>query len=260
MGYLDYYARDCLKYVPSHKLHEKKVLIVGCNDGRDCQLFLQSAAVHGVDICAEIGTGFVNEKVTYFKESAEAMSRPDNYYDIVFSAATMEHILNIESAFAEMFRVTKPGGLIYCVGASLWNSYYGHHQYGLFSDYPWIHLRLAKNQILEYLNQHKTLQDIVPFVELLEKLNLLSVPLVKDDQNSYAENLVNFMFSDYFNFRPSTQYLKAVEPLDVSYIIRNDIWQDGENLLTDEILEELNAKGYTKDELLAAAHTYIAIK
>jgi hypothetical protein len=89
---------------------------------------------------------------------------------------------------------------------------------------------------------------------------LLSVPLVKDDQNSYAENLVNFMFSDYFNFRPSTQYLKAVEPLDVSYIIRNEIWQDGENLLTDEILEELNAKGYTKDELLAAAHTYIAIK
>ncbi|WP_228009590.1 hypothetical protein [Microcystis aeruginosa] len=68
------------------------------------------------------------------------------------------------------------------------------------------------------------------------------------------------MFSDYFNFRSSIQYLKAVEPLDVSYIIRNEIWQDGENLLTDEILEELNAKGYTKEELLSVSHTFVAIK
>jgi hypothetical protein len=48
--------------------------------------------------------------------------------------------------------------------------------------------------------------------------------------------------------------------LDVSYIIRDEIWQDGENLLTDEILEELNAKGYTKEELLSVSHTFVAIK
>jgi hypothetical protein len=54
--------------------------------------------------------------------------------------------------------------------------------------------------------------------------------------------------------------MEAALSLDVSYIIRNDIWQDGEQYLTDAILAELNSKGYSKDEVLSVSHTYVAIK
>ena len=77
---------------------------------------------------------------------------------------------------------------------------------------------------------------------------------------SPAENLVDFMFSDYFNRHPAAQYLTIAGDLDVSYLIRNDIWQDGEALLTPDILEELIAKGFSKEELLSVSHTYVAIK
>jgi SAM-dependent methyltransferase len=239
---------------------DKKVLVVGCNDGRDCRFFLEAAAVHGLDICDDIGQGLTHEKVSYFQESAESMTRPDNYYDLVFSAATMEHIPNIEAAFSEIWRVTKPGGMIYCVAAPLWNSYEGHHQYGLFADYPWIHLRLSKNDLILYLQKYKQLEDLKPLVTLQEQEGLLSIPLKSEDKDSYVKNLAEFMFSDYFNFVPSTKYVEAALSLDVSYIIRNDIWQDGEQYLTDDILVELNRKGYNKDEVLSVAHTYIAVK
>jgi hypothetical protein len=68
------------------------------------------------------------------------------------------------------------------------------------------------------------------------------------------------MFSDYFNFLPSNRYIETALSLDVSYVIRNDIWQDGEQYLTDAILAELNSKGYSKDEVLSVSHTYVAIK
>jgi SAM-dependent methyltransferase len=235
MDYLNYFTNDCLKYAPRHKLSSKKILVIGCNDGRDCKFFLDAAEVHGIDICQEIGSSVIHDKIVYFRESAESMTRPDNDYDIVFSVATMEHIHNIELAFSEIVRVTKLGGLIYCVASPLWNSYDGHHQFGVFSDYPWIHLRLSKDEIVSYLQRHsKALNE--------------------------AEGIVNFMFSDYFNFHPSTRYLKACEDLDVSYVIRNDLWHQGEQFLTDKILEELTIKGYEKDEILAIAHIYVAVK
>jgi hypothetical protein len=54
--------------------------------------------------------------------------------------------------------------------------------------------------------------------------------------------------------------MEAALSLDVSYVIRNDIWQDGEQYLTDAILAELNSKGYSKYEVLSVSHTYVAIK
>lgn len=260
MDYLNYFANDCLRYIPSHKLRDKKVLVVGCNNGRDCRFFLEAAVVHGLDVCEDIGQGLTHEKVSYFQESAESTTRPDNYYDLVFSVATMEHIPNIEAAFSEIWRVTKPGGLIYCVAAPLWNSYEGHHQYGLFADYPWIHLRLSKDDIFLYLQKHKQLEDLKPLVAILEQEGLLLTSLESENQEIYAKNLADFMFSDYFNFLPSNRYIETALSLDVSYVIRNDIWQDGEQYLTDAILAELNSKGYSKDEVLSVSHTYVAIK
>lgn len=257
MDYLNYFANDCLKYIPHHRLANKKVLVVGCGNGVDCSPFVEAAEIHGLDICDNIGQNFIHEKVSYYKESAESMQRESDFYDLVFSVATLEHVHNLESAFSEIFRVTKPGGLIYCAAAPLWNSYEGHHIYGLFPEFPWIHLRLSSSELVQYIEKYKDNLGIYgQFNEKLEWGELLQ----QDKMTSQAKNLVDFIFSDYFNRRNAVDYLKIAGELNISYLIRNDIWQDGEKLLSPEVFEELTVKGFTKEELLSVSHTYVAIK
>lgn len=248
MSYLDFFSKDCLRYIPSSRLSQKKVLVVGCGNGGDCAPFVEAQEVHGIDICDDIGQNFIHDKVQYFQESAESMNRESNYYDLVFSVATLEHIHNLEAAFAEILRVTKLGGLIYCVAAPLWNSYEGHHTYGVFPEFPWIHLRLSPEELIHYIEAR---EDIGSYTYIGNSTSI---------EKSKIQDLVSFIFSDYFNRISAETYLRIADSLDISYCIRNDIWHEGQALLTSDILKELQAKGFSQEELLSVSHTFVAIK
>jgi SAM-dependent methyltransferase len=224
-------------YVPTFV--NKKVLVIGCGSGKDCSYFVDAGAslVNGLDIVDNIGCGFKHEKVKYFSDSAENMPFENNLYDYVYSVATMEHIHEIDKAFSEMVRVTKPGGIVYCFACPLWNSREGHHKFNLFPQYPWIHLRLSKEQIKEYCSKNNIINP--------------NYDIVYD---------IEFMFSDYFNFLPSARYIEVCSKLPVSEIIKNTLYRDSEIFLTDEVFQELNRIGYSKEELLSNAHEFIAKK
>jgi SAM-dependent methyltransferase len=51
----------------------------------------------------------------------------DESFDLIYSIATYEHILDLPGAFAEMHRMVKPGGLVYAIFGPLWTSLVGHH-------------------------------------------------------------------------------------------------------------------------------------
>jgi hypothetical protein len=74
------------------------------------------------------------------------------------------------------------------------------------------------------------------------------------------ESAFSFIFSDYFNRISAETYLRIANSLDISYCIRNDIWHEGKALLTSDILKELQAKGFSQEELLSVSHTFVAIK
>lgn len=262
MSYINYFAENCRKHFPWSDTSQRRLLVVGCGKGLDCAEFTDFGAIHGLDLCHDLGRDFVHPKVTYYRESAEAMKRHDNFYDLVFSVATLEHIHDLDAAFQEIYRVTKPGGLIYTVAAPLWNSAEGHHlnYFGLFNEFPWIHLRLSPLQLRDYICENKTIAQLKDWLNILTQEDALSVPLVTEEIHSYADNIVAFLNSSYFNHLPSYVYIEAADKLPVQQMICNQFWQDGENLLTQEILQELETKGFTKDELLSASHTYISIK
>jgi SAM-dependent methyltransferase len=262
MGYVNDFAQQCRQQFPWSEVSHRRVLVVGCGKGWDCGEFIEFGEVHGLDCCRDLGRDFTHPKVTYFKESAEAMSRPDNFYDLVFSVATLEHIHDLPAAFGEIYRVTKPGGLIYTVAAPLWHSAEGHHlnYLGLFSEFPWIHLRLSPWELRDYICTHKTLAQLQGWIDILTQEDLLTVPLVAGEIGSYADNLVAFLGSDYFNQLPPQAYETAAGRLPVQRLICNTFWQDGAAWLTPEILTTLSAKGFTKDDLLSVSHTYGAIK
>jgi len=90
--------------------------------------------------------------------------------------------------------------------------------------------KTIKRCIFLYLQKHKQLEDLKPLVAILEQEGLLSTSLESENQDIYAKNIADFMFSDYFNFLPSNRYIEAALSLDVSYIIRNDIGKMENNI------------------------------
>jgi ubiquinone/menaquinone biosynthesis C-methylase UbiE len=239
---MDYNKMHCDWAMTHQSVEGASVLVVGCNTGLDCAKFVDAGAkqVHGLDIDEAIGCDYQHSNVLYFRASAENMPLKSNTYDLVFCFATMEHIPDVYAAFNEIARVTKPGGLVYCVASPLWNSRYGHHYPQYFSDFPWIHLRCDQEEVQRYLIEN-------------------DVPI--SPQNISAEVIAEYMFHpENFNRTPSTDYINACSKLTGFEILRNDLDLEPENALPEDIRMECEAKGYSSRELRAVTHTFIARK
>ena len=224
-------------------VYGRNVLVVGCNVGRDCAYFVRlgAHAVDGLDVIDEVGKAYKHRRVRYLRASVEAIPVCNGTYDLVFCFATMEHVPDVERAFAEMTRVTRADGLIYSIASPLWNSRYGHHKGDLFERFPWIHLRMKEQEILELCRREG----------------------IEDQSGSHPiEVHVAYMLNPrYFNMTPARKYLNSCKALaDEVAICENSLALDREELLTPEIYRELASKGYSREELLAVTHTFIGRK
>ncbi|MCH4548260.1 class I SAM-dependent methyltransferase [Rhizobium changzhiense] len=217
-----------------------EVLVVGANTGKDCSYFVEFGAksVVGLDVIDEVGSEFSHPKVTYLHESAEAMtSIADESFDLVYCYATMEHVPNIEAAFAEMARVVKKGGIIYSLAAPLWRSPIGHHM-GEFTASPWIHLVKSEEEIVEYAIQN----------------NLFTT-------SKRARDVVAYMLNPtFFNMRPSSQYTAACEKLSGLQFVHNEILNEDRRLLDHPNAKAALARGIPEADLLGITHRLVAAK
>ncbi len=244
MDYNSYHADVANSYL---NVKEKKVLVVGCNRGKDVSYFVEFGAkeVVGIDIMDEVGKEYTHEKAKYYQMSAENMDIKDNSFDLVYCFATMEHIPNIKKAFSEMVRVAKPEGIIYCVASPLWNSRQGHHYSHIFDidKYPWIHLTLTKEKIKDECNNGK--------IDYPDWINNI------DDHIDYI------LDSKDFNRSSAQDYITICNELKNIEIIRNDLDLEPEyylGLLSVDDFKKLLEKKINSTELLALTHTLIARK
>jgi SAM-dependent methyltransferase len=238
----DYNALAAISALRHCDVKEGKVLVIGCNTGGDCSYFLQAGAqeVHGVDVVDGIGRDLRHEKVRYHQRSAEDMTCfPDDTFDLVYAFATLEHIPDIEAAFREMHRVARPGGTIFSLAAPLWYSRFGHHKADLFHDYPWIHLLLSHEEIVDWFMKHKAREMPDKAVEI--------------------EHHVGYMLDkNFFNMRSGKDYLATCDRLGTETIC-NEIDCEPQTLLTAEAKERLLGI-YGMEELLGVTHRFIAKK
>jgi SAM-dependent methyltransferase len=94
------------------------------------------------------------------KMDAEAMSFPNNSFDVVFSRAVFEHLASPANVLKEVRRVLRPGGVFYCL-LHLYTSYSGCHDVRIFANLGsapplWAHLRgKYRHRVIEnsYLNR-----------------------------------------------------------------------------------------------------------
>jgi SAM-dependent methyltransferase len=235
--YNELHARRAAELI---SMNGASVLVVGANTGADCRYFIDWGAkeVHGLDVVPNVGCDYQADNVRYFCMSAEAMQLPNNYYDLVYCFATMEHVPDIEAAFKEMTRVTKPGGFIYSVASPLWNSRGGHHM-ACLSPYPWIHLRMGKQEMINYCKGGG----------------------IEGERGLPIESIVSYVLdSKEFNRRPARDYMQAVAVIPNVMIVSNLIYDEPESAVPEDLRTELAQKGISHDELRAVTHEFVAIK
>ncbi|MDJ0846208.1 MAG: class I SAM-dependent methyltransferase, partial [Crocosphaera sp.] len=244
MDYNSYHADVANTYI---NVKNKKVLVVGCNRGKDVSYFVDFGAteVCGIDIIEEVGQDYTHEKAKYYQMSAEKMNIEDNTFDLVYCFATMEHIINIEKAFAEMVRVTQSEGIIYCLASPLWNSRQGHHKSNIFDvdKYPWIHLTLTKEEMQTGCYKGK-----------------IDYPDWVTNIDSHIDYMLN---PQYFNRCSARDYVKVCDNLENVDIITNNLDLEAEhNLarLSVDDFKKLLEKNINSTELLAVTHTFVGRK
>lgn len=216
-------------------------LIVGCNRGEDCKLFVDFGAesLVGLDVMDEIGINFVSDRVSYVRESAECMPFDDATFDFIFCFATMEHVPDVAAAYGEMARVLRPGAVVYCVAAPLWCSREGPHWGNYFDSFPWIHLRRNKSQILEYARKQRIIDPQT---------------MVSDDQVEYWLDPGNI------NQRRARDYVNACASIESLDLVRNEIDFENPGAVDRAAVRECVALGYDAFDLFGLTHTLIARK
>jgi SAM-dependent methyltransferase len=243
--YVQYHVDQAARHLADAR--DKRVLVVGCNEGREVSLFLDAGAqeVWGIDIIDEVGSGYPREHARYLRMSAEAMELDDNMFEIVFCLATMEHISRPDAALPEIARVTASEGLLYVVSSPLWHSRYGHHKSDIFDvdRYPWIHLRF----------EPETLKRMCSTGEL-------EYPDSVEDVDAHVDYMTS---SAHFNKRPAQDYVRICSELKEVVIERNDLDLEPESVL--QLLQDGERAGLIDQlgdpiELRAVTHTLVGWK
>lgn len=159
------------------EIQNLQVLIVGVGNSEEAELMLEKGAakVVGIDIFIP-PTIFRNPLFHSIQSECGNLPLPDNTFDIVFSHATFEHIIELKESFLEIERVLKPGGICYVVASPLWFSPEGHHRADRFKEVPWFHIESnQQNMLKDYSKRYKVVssevEDIIKWVSETKELN-----------------------------------------------------------------------------------------
>lgn len=219
------YLDSMFRFVPP--LKGKRVLEVGCSDGLVCDLLLaeEPASMTGIDLLATVGCAHPDPRITYRRMGATALDFPDRRFNVCLSIATLEHVADPAAAMREMKRVTSSGGCIYVQAGPLYFSPFGHHMFGYFDDFPWIHLRLSPEAILAHCRK-RGLDEA-----MRRKMGR--------EPEEYLESMLNPAHVNRKRFEEYglREFMEAPD-VEVLHFVRS---YEGEDLLTEEIRKELSS-------------------
>lgn len=155
---------------PFHSANGASVLELGCGAGFDAYRLMDAGADYtGVDLTPQnvertkAHLGSYGLMPTVMQADAEHLPFPDATFDIVFSNGVLHHTPDMGAAFAEAFRVLKPGG-------EFWVTVY--HRDSVFY---WLRLGLY-DQLFKGGWRHQKLQERLARIEFTTSDEL---PLVR---------------------------------------------------------------------------------
>ncbi len=173
------------------------------------------------------------------------LSFADNSFDYVFSVATLEHILQLPVALAEMYRVLKPDGIMFASFGPIWSSGKGHHlrvevdgeeaRHFLPESNPlpdFSHLLMTPDELRSCLQGHaspKLIEPIVQwtyfdsginrlfhhqYVEMFEssRFQLLSLTPERDPVDTQLQKILQFRFPEERDFDVTNTSVVLLKP------------------------------------------------
>lgn len=152
----------------NHSMLSGRILDVGCGDGIiDLGIFLRTQPLelvgidpfHGFDRLPEVVAAnhlppdvLEDSRLKFLTEDGNSIPYPDDYFDVVVSWGSLEHIAGgYEKTMQEIRRVLKNGGLFF-VHPGLYYGAQGNHL-GEFFDDPFIHLKMPEIPLKEAVLQ-----------------------------------------------------------------------------------------------------------
>lgn len=93
------------------------------------------------------------DRVNLVGADVTTLSMPDEYFDLIMSWETLEHIREPEPAFRNMLRLLKPGGIAFHEYDPFFNIEGGHSLCTL--DFPYSHARLNASDFEAYLRRFR---------------------------------------------------------------------------------------------------------
>jgi len=99
--------------IPEEFYENKSILDIGCGPRGSLEWADMAKERIGMDPLADqyLKMGAREHKMTYLRAYVEDIPFPDNYFDVICSFNSLDHVENMELACKEIRRVLKPGGL-----------------------------------------------------------------------------------------------------------------------------------------------------
>jgi len=125
---------------------------------------MERALQHNITLYIGIGLDIAMQEYVFGERdnvgillNMDAMSLkfPDAIFDVVFSISVFEHVSDVSSVLAEIYRVLKPGGCALISFEPVWSCSYGHHLHHFPSCSklipPWAHLTWPPGKMRKHL-------------------------------------------------------------------------------------------------------------
>jgi len=163
-------AKEILKYLDRVVIVSapKKVLDLGCGPVPVNLQYLHEAGydargVEPVKKYVETGNEFLNSSGVVIEGTCEAIPFPDEVFDIIICTQVMEHVDSPEKSLNEMFRVLKPGGVVYISSENRQRfSISGHNNEFNVRFYNWFPRGVKEGYINKHLNRSPHLANYTP--------------------------------------------------------------------------------------------------
>ncbi|MDP2721118.1 MAG: class I SAM-dependent methyltransferase [Bacteroidales bacterium] len=100
-------------YLPESFYNGKRILDIGCGPRGSLEWATMAEERIGIDPLADkyLKMGAKDHKMQYIKAYSENLPFSDNYFDVVCSFNSLDHVENLNKSTSEITRVLKTGGL-----------------------------------------------------------------------------------------------------------------------------------------------------
>ena len=99
-------------------------------------------------------------KILFIKSDGMDLLFKDNFFDMIISINTFEHIKEPKTALLEMIRCTKEGGYVYIQFDPIWTADTGSHFFHRVPE-PWAHLVYSDEEYISRMKAHGASDDEV---------------------------------------------------------------------------------------------------